>query len=134
MTRAVRRLHPGFGTALLRELESGPVLDVAPQVLAAQFCSECDRILKSHGHLVLDDYHETMDASSMNDVLGYLLENCPETVHFVVLTRYEPAFRLEKLRLGGEVARIARDLLCSTPPRPRTCCAGGPGGSTMETS
>ena len=28
MTRAVRRLHPGFGAALLRELEAGPVLDV----------------------------------------------------------------------------------------------------------
>ena len=44
----------------------------------------------------------------MNEVLGYLLENCPETVHFVVLTRYEPAFRLEKLRLAGGVARVAQ--------------------------
>ena len=44
----------------------------------------------------------------MNEVLGYLLENCPETVHFVVLTRYEPAFRLEKLHLAGEVTRVAR--------------------------
>ena len=111
MTRAVRRLHPGFGTALLRELESGPVLDLPPQVLAAQFCSECDRLVTAPGHLVLDDYHETMDAAGMNEVLGYLLENCPETIHFVVLSRYEPAFRLEKLRLGGEVARIPRDLL-----------------------
>jgi ATP/maltotriose-dependent transcriptional regulator MalT len=111
MTRAVRRLHPRFGSALLRELEAGPVLDVPPQVLAAQFCSECDRLVRTHGHIVLDDYHETMDAAGMNDVLGYLLENCPETIHFVVLTRYEPAFRLEKLRLGGEVARIPRDLL-----------------------
>ena len=111
MTRAVRRLHPGFGTALLRELEAGPVLDTHPQVLAAQFCSECDRLVRTHGHVVLDDYHETMDAAGMNDVLGYLLENCPETIHFVVLTRYEPAFRLEKLRLGGDVARIPRDLL-----------------------
>ena len=111
MTRAVRRLHPRFGTALLRELEAGPVLDVPPQVLAAQFCSECDRLVRTPGHLVLDDYHETMDAAGMNEVLGYLLENCPETIHFVVLTRYEPAFRLEKLRLGGGVARIPRDLL-----------------------
>ena len=111
MTRAVRRLHPRFGSALLRELEAGPVLDVPPQVLAAQFCSECDRLVRTHGHVVLDDYHETMDAAGMNEVLGYLLENCPETIHFVVLTRYEPAFRLEKLRLGGEVARIPRDLL-----------------------
>jgi ATP/maltotriose-dependent transcriptional regulator MalT len=111
MTRAVRRLHPGFGTALLRELESGPVLDLPPQVLAAQFCSECDRLITTDGHLVLDDYHETMDAAGMNEVLGYLLENCPETIHFVVLTRYEPAFRLEKLRLSGELERIPRDLL-----------------------
>ncbi len=111
MTRAVRRLHPGFGSALLRELEAGPVLDVPPQVLAAQFCSECDRLVKTHGHVVLDDYHETMDAVGMNEVLGYLLDNCPETIHFVVLTRYEPAFRLEKLRLGGKVARIPQDLL-----------------------
>ena len=111
MTRAVRRLHPRFGSALLRELEAGPVVDVPPQVLAAQFCSECDRLVRTHAHIVLDDYHETMDAAGMNEVLGYLLENCPETIHFVVLTRYEPAFRLEKLRLGGEVTRIPRDLL-----------------------
>jgi len=111
MTRAVRRLHPGFGTALLGELESGPVLDLPPQVLAAQFCSECDRLVTAPGHLVLDDYHETMDALGMNEVFGYLLENCPETIHFVVLSRYEPAFRLEKLRLAGEVSRIPRELL-----------------------
>ena len=87
------------------------MLDLPPQVLAAQFCSECDRLVTAPGHLVLDDYHETMDAAGMNEVLGYLLENCPETIHFVVLSRYEPAFRLEKLRLAGEVARIPRELL-----------------------
>ena len=111
MTRAVQRLHPGFGAALLQELESGPVLDIPPLALAARFCSECDRTLTGPGHLVLDDYHETMDAPAMNEVLGYLLENCPDIIRFVVLTRYEPAFRLEKLRLAGEVARIPRDLL-----------------------
>jgi ATP/maltotriose-dependent transcriptional regulator MalT len=111
LTRAVQRLHPGFGATLLRELESGPVLDVPPQALAARFCSECDRVLTAPDHLVLDDYHEAMDAPAMNEVLGYLLENCPETVHFVILTRYEPIFRLEKLRLAGEVARVPRDVL-----------------------
>jgi LuxR family maltose regulon positive regulatory protein len=110
MTRAVQRLVPGFGVALLRELESGPVPDIPPQALAAQFCAEADRLVSSPIHLVLDDYHETMDAPAMNDVLGYLLDNCPETIRFIVLTRYEPTFRLEKLRLAGEVARVPRDL------------------------
>jgi LuxR family maltose regulon positive regulatory protein len=111
MTRAVRRLHPGFGEALLRELESGPVTDLPAEVLAARFCSECDSLLDADLHLVLDDYHEAMDSAALNAVLGYLLENCPATLHFVVLTRYEPAFRLEKLRLGGDAARMPRDLL-----------------------
>jgi LuxR family maltose regulon positive regulatory protein len=111
MTRAVRRLHAGFGEDLLRELESGPVLDVPPEALAARFCSECDRVVNDEEYIVLDDYHETMDAPAMDDMLGYLLDNCPGTLRFVVLSRYEPAFRLEKLRLAGELARIPRDLL-----------------------
>ena len=111
MVRAVQRTCPGFGDALLLELEAGPVRDLPAEVLAARFCSECDRLVAEGLHIVLDDYHEAMDAPAMNDVLGYLLENCPPTVHFVVLTRYEPAFRLEKLHLGGEVARIARELM-----------------------
>ena len=111
MVRAVQRTCPGFGDALLLELEAGPVRDLPAEVLAARFCSECDRLVTESLHIVLDDYHEAMDSPAMNDVLGYLLENCPPTVHFVVLTRYEPAFRLEKLHLGGEVVRIQRDLL-----------------------
>ena len=111
LVRALQRTCPGFGDALLLELESGPVRDLPAAVLAARFCSECDRLVTEDHHVVLDDYHEAMDSAAMNDVLGYLLENCPATIHFVVLTRYEPAFRLEKLHLGGEVARIPRDLL-----------------------
>jgi LuxR family maltose regulon positive regulatory protein len=110
MTRSLRLLYPDFGEALLRELESGPVVDLPVEVLAARFCSECDGMVRSDHHLVLDDYHEVMDSRALNDVLGYLIENCPQTVHFAVLTRYEPAFRLEKLRLAGEVARLSRDL------------------------
>jgi LuxR family maltose regulon positive regulatory protein len=111
MTRAVRRLHAGFGEELLRELESGPVPDIPPEALAARFCSECDHVVTEAEYIVLDDYHETMDAPAMDDVLGYLLDNCPRTLRFVVLSRYEPAFRLEKIRLDGNLARIPRDLL-----------------------
>ena len=110
MTRSLQRLYPAFGEALLRELETGPVVDLPVEVLAARFCSECDGLVTSDHHLVLDDYHEVMDSQALNDVLGYLIENCPGTIHFAVLTRYEPAFRLEKLRLAGEVARLSRDL------------------------
>jgi LuxR family transcriptional regulator, maltose regulon positive regulatory protein len=111
MIRALQHVHPDFGSLLLRELEASPVPDIPIEILAARFCSECDRSLAADLHLVLDDYHEAMDSAAMNNVLGYLLENCPAALHFVVLTRYEPVFRQEKLRLSGEVARLQRDLL-----------------------
>lgn len=111
MIRAVHRLQPGFGSALLHELEASHTVDLPPLVVAAQFCSECDRRITTHTHLVLDDYHEVADATGLNKVLGYLLENCPDTIHFVVLTRFEPAFPFEKLQLEGQVARVRRDLL-----------------------
>jgi LuxR family maltose regulon positive regulatory protein len=111
LTRSLQRSFPGFGAALLRELESGPVVDLPVEILAARFCSECDVSVTSEHHLVLDDYHEVMDSQALNDVLGYLIENCPRSIHWAVLTRYEPAFRFEKLRLAGEVTRLSRDLL-----------------------
>ena len=71
----------------------------------------------------------------MNEVLGYLLENCPETLHFVVLSSYEPVFRLEKLHLSGEVARIPRDLLLfDEPGRSPRCSRAGSGRSTTRSS
>ena len=103
MTRAVQRLHAGFGEELLRELESGPVLDMPPEALAARFCSECDHVITEEEYIVLDDYHETMDAPAMDSVLGYLLDNCPDTLRFVVLSRYEPAFRSGEAQTRGGV-------------------------------
>jgi ATP/maltotriose-dependent transcriptional regulator MalT len=111
MVRTVRHVDPEFGGALLHELENGPVSELSVEQLAAHFVAECDRTVTDDRHLVLDDYHEAVDAVAMNGVLGYLLENCPPAMHFVVLTRYEPAFPLEKLRLQGELAWIGGDIL-----------------------
>jgi LuxR family maltose regulon positive regulatory protein len=111
MVRAVSRHNPGFGETLLRELEAGPVHELSADVLAAQFVAECDRAVAADLHIVLDDYHEAADSPALNRVLGYLLENCPPLIRFVVLTRYEPAFPLGKLRLQGDVTHLGGDLL-----------------------
>ena len=130
LVRAVRRACPASGTHSWWSSSPGRSGSCRQSVLAARFCSECDRLVTDDLHLVLDDYHEAMDAAAMNDVLGYLLENCPATIRFVVLTRYEPAFRLEKLRLEGEVAPSLATFSSSMRGRSRTCCTRGPGRIT----
>ena len=55
--------------------------------------------------LVLDDYH-TIEEPPVHQALSYLLEHAPASMHFVLLTRADPAFSLSHLGLSGEMVEI----------------------------
>ncbi len=111
IVRALRSRTPGFGETLLRELEAGSATDLPAESLAALFVSACEASLRSRQHLVLDDYHEAAGSRDLDRMLSYLLANSPADLHFVVLTRYEPSFPVEKMHLEGDLSRIDSQLL-----------------------
>ena len=79
--------------------------------LAGVFVNECcDRVTQDL-HIVLDDYHEAAEAPGLNVVIDCLLTNLPETVHLAVLSRYDPAFSLSKVKLADQVGHVGVDLL-----------------------
>jgi LuxR family maltose regulon positive regulatory protein len=51
---------------------------------------------------VLDDYHR-VDAKAIDEILTFLLENLPQSLHLIITTREDPQLPLSRLR--------ARDLL-----------------------
>ncbi|MFJ9246615.1 LuxR C-terminal-related transcriptional regulator [Streptomyces sp. NPDC101776] len=55
--------------------------------------------------LVIDDLHELGSAAAVEQ-LGTLLSCLPPGAHAIVATRRDPALRLHKLRLDGELAEI----------------------------
>lgn len=60
--------------------------------------------------LVLDDYH-VIEASSVNDMVSFLLEHLPQQMHLVIATREDPQLPLPRLRARGQLAEIrATDL------------------------
>jgi LuxR family transcriptional regulator, maltose regulon positive regulatory protein len=60
--------------------------------------------------LVLDDFHEVSASVAMGD-LDWLLEHGPQCLRLVLVTRSDPAIRLQRLRVHGKIVEIrAADL------------------------
>src|SRR5438105_11563535 len=68
--------------------------------------------------LVIDDLHE-LDSAEALEQLTLLLTNLPPHVHAVLATRRDPALRLHRLRLAGELAEIRGDRLRFTEEETR---------------
>jgi len=64
--------------------------------------------------LVLDDYH-LIESSSVDNILNFLLEHLPTTLHLVIATREDPRLPLSRLRARGQLTELrAADLRFTT--------------------
>ena len=59
-----------------------------------------DRII-----LILDDYH-VLEASQVDDILAFLLENLPPHFHLVFATREDPHLPLARLRASNQLSEL----------------------------
>jgi LuxR family transcriptional regulator, maltose regulon positive regulatory protein len=55
--------------------------------------------------LVLDDLH-AIDATSIDDALGFLIEHMPPGMHVVITTREDPNLPLARLRVRGQLTEL----------------------------
>jgi LuxR family maltose regulon positive regulatory protein len=60
---------------------------------------------ESHFSLVLDDYH-LIENQEIHEAVIYLLENIPQTMHLVIVSRTDPPVRLAQWRARGELSEI----------------------------
>jgi len=111
LAESIRRVVPGFGSILADRLADLHDAPLSTEELLGILASEINDEVEGPLHIVLDDYHESANSPALNAAADYLLASVPSDVHFVVLTRYEPAFQLSRLRLAEEVAVVDRDAL-----------------------
>jgi len=66
-----------------------------------------NEIAGSSGKIVfiLDDYH-LIEAQSIHDALGFLLENLPPQLHMLIATREDPLLPLSRLRARGQLTEL----------------------------
>ncbi len=107
LVAALRTLHPEVGESVQQALAATPV-PPAELLLAAlinDLASVPDDFL-----LVLDDYH-AIESPEVHEILLFILERAPASLHLVLLTRADPPFPLARLRVRGELLEVrAADL------------------------
>ena len=111
LTDALRERFADFGDAIRERLQTTAETPFPVEHMQALFVTECERRVDRDVHFVLDDYHEAAESAELNRALDYLLANLPAGLRFIVLTRYDPAFSVNKMRLAGDVAAIGAKTL-----------------------
>jgi LuxR family transcriptional regulator, maltose regulon positive regulatory protein len=102
---------PGIASpvaGLLGGLQSASVQAVAA-TLVNQLADNTDEVV-----LVLDDYH-LIQAQSVHESLGFLLEHLPASLRLVVASRADPPLPLARLRARGQLAELREWDLRFTP-------------------
>ena len=111
LTEAFRRRVPAFGEAIRERLRSAGTDPFPVAHMQVMFVRECEEHLGATVHIVLDDYHEAVESAATNRTLDYLLANLPPSLHFVVISRYDPAIHIAKMRLNDEVSVLDANVL-----------------------
>ncbi|MFN2292765.1 MAG: LuxR C-terminal-related transcriptional regulator [Anaerolineae bacterium] len=100
--------------AALREADN-TIAGEAAQLLAAAREAPSEAVLTSLVNdldtagrelaLVLDDY-QLIRSRAVHEVVGFLLEHCPHTLHLVITTRSDPPLPLARLRARGQMVEL----------------------------
>ncbi len=111
LTEALRERFAEFGEAIRERLRTIAENPLPIEHLQAMFVKECESRIDRDVHIVLDDYHEAAESAELNRALDYVLADLPKNLRFIVLTRYDPAFSVNRMRLAGDVASIGAETL-----------------------
>lgn len=74
------------------------------EILLTRLISEIER-LPGKSIIVLDDYH-LIDSKSVHDIINFLIEYLPPTIHLVISGRTDPPLPLSRLRVQGGVNEV----------------------------
>jgi LuxR family transcriptional regulator, maltose regulon positive regulatory protein len=112
LTEALRRRAPAFGEPIRERLRSVSTDPFPLSHLQSMFVRECEVHFPGDPvHIVLDDFHEAAESGATTSALDYLLANLPPAFRFVVVSRYDPALHLAKLRLDDQMKLIDAGVL-----------------------
>ncbi|WP_027184373.1 BTAD domain-containing putative transcriptional regulator [Desulfovibrio inopinatus] len=117
-----RQYVPDFGAEILPRLAAPLVLDSVRQSVLCAFASEIGEHIQAPLLIVLDDCHRLGENPDISSCVEFLMERLPTTVHWLLLSRTQPAFRLSlfqsrrQVRAFGEaelgLCQMESDRLC----------------------
>ena len=111
LTHALQTVFPQVGQATVSLLENPET--PSPTVLMTELINELDEVGEPV-FLVFDDYH-LIEQSAIHQGVEFLLEQSPENLHTVMITRKDPPFPLARWRVQGRLNEFRAADLRFTP-------------------
>ena len=107
LTAALQHIDPEIGVDVQAALEES--LPPQFEILLTRLISEIER-LPDKSIIVLDDYH-LINSKPVHDVINFLIEYLPPTIHLVITGRADPPLPISRLRVQGEVNEVRTPIL-----------------------
>ena len=99
---ALQRIDPKIGIDVRVVLEESQSPHF--ELLLTRLISEMARF-PGKSILVLDDYH-VIDSKQVHDIINFLIEHLPPTIHLVITGRADPPLPISRLRIQGDVNEV----------------------------
>ena len=97
-----------IGAEAIKLMESGS--SPSFETIATQIINDLYEI-QEHFYIIFDDYH-LIENQQINQLISLLLQNLPDNIHLVLITRSDPSFPLSRLRSQQLVNDIRLSHLC----------------------
>ncbi|HMK93363.1 MAG TPA: hypothetical protein VK576_10220, partial [Thermoleophilia bacterium] len=109
LVQGIRQLVADFGGILMERFANAHEAPMTQAEMVALLAAELQDEVDGPLHLVLDDYHEAVGSSGLNETLDHLVASLPGHIHIVLLTRCRPAMATSRLKLDGQLIEIGFD-------------------------
>lgn len=101
--KALQKIDPNFGETILEILQSTQAQINEPLLTA--LINEIASAISIEFVYVLDDYH-LVESPRINEIIAFILDHLPPSMHLVVATRSDPSLPVALLRGRGELLEI----------------------------
>lgn len=102
LTAAINQIQPGLvenTTAVVNSPQLPSTEMICVSLLNELSANRLDLLI------VLDDYH-LLDHPELHALMTFLLDHCPDQLHFVILTRADPPLPLARFRARGQMVEL----------------------------
>ncbi|MFC2064527.1 hypothetical protein ACFLXB_05480, partial [Chloroflexota bacterium] len=114
---SIREKHPNFGESIEKILFQGS--NISPRILATELINELAIDIQDFTLLVLDDYHHVCENLEIVTFIEFLLENLPEHIRIIIVSRSVYGIPTASLFVNEELAIISKDDLKFRPQEVR---------------
>ncbi len=110
----IKNIYPEFGKNIYKLSQYFNLPPGMSGIVLGTLINEIINTFKYDIYVILDDYHNLEDSTTIDSIISYFLENMPKKLHLIICSRSELSIPLAKLKVTDEIFQITMDDLCFT--------------------